>query len=35
MTQILALQTLDTDTETETAAFCISASWSGWSIHTA
>ena len=34
MAQILALQALDTEPE-ETAQFCISASWSDWSIKTA
>jgi hypothetical protein len=34
MTRILALQALDAAPE-ETAAFCISASWSDWSIKTA
>jgi len=34
MTQILALQALDVEPE-EVAEFCISGSWSHWSIHTA
>ncbi len=34
MTQILALQALDTEPQ-EVATFCISSGWSDWSIHTA
>ena len=33
MNQILALQTLETTPEP--ATFCLSSSWSLWSIHTA
>jgi hypothetical protein len=34
MSQILALQALEAQPE-EVAQFCLSASWSDWSIHTA